>query len=399
MRVLILPETDAARVAWDDFVRGRPDGHFLQTCGWGAVKSMHGWPAQRVAIIENGHGGRDPFAALADGTARILAGAQILYRRVAGVSLAYTPRGPLVDWHDTRTSAYLLSAIDRLARSHRSIYLKIEPNLPHSAETDALLHLHKFRPSTETVQPIGSILVPLDLPTQDAMLAVMKPKTRYNVRLAQKRGVTVRLARTDDDFARFYALMQATGSRDQFGVHSHAYYHDVWRTFNGYSAPDTPPEASLGACRDVVPPGGQVGLWLAEFEGKVIAAIMVSVVGDEAIYLYGASDDDHRREMPTYLIQWRAMQWARALGARRYDLWGIPDSVVLGGDSREDLDEKNVRDGMWGVYRFKQGFGGAVVRYQGAYDKPYLPPLYRGWMWWQGRQAAKAASSESLTTS
>jgi lipid II:glycine glycyltransferase (peptidoglycan interpeptide bridge formation enzyme) len=308
----------------------------------------------------------------APGEEKILAGAQILFRSLAGLSIAYIPKGPVVDWNDKPLVSALMQTIRDVSKRRRAIYLKIEPNvLSDPAFEKSLLQTYGFRPASETVQPRSTIRV--DLSTNlDATLARMKQKSRYNIRLAERRGVTCRMAdpANPSDFARFYNLMETTGQRDSFGIHSASYYKDVWETF--YNAPEG---------------SGFGSLWLAEFEGKLVAGVLAFSFGQEAAYLYGASSDEHRREMPTYLLQWEAMKWAKAHGARYYDFWGIPDEVGAGqDDEHEELENKNVRDGLWGVYRFKQGFGGEVVRYAGTYDLVYIPSMYLIWQRMQNRR-------------
>jgi len=119
-------------------------------------------------------------------------------------------------------------------------------------------------------------------------------------------------------------------------------------------------------------PQGIGRLLLAEYEGKLIAGVMVFAWGDKAWYMYGASSDAHRDRMPNYLLQWQAMLWAKSRGCRTYDLWGIPD------EDEETLEAHFLErhDGLWGVYRFKRGFGGRVLRYVGAWDQVYRPVLY-----------------------
>ncbi|MEI7554326.1 peptidoglycan bridge formation glycyltransferase FemA/FemB family protein [Candidatus Chlorohelix sp.] len=339
------------RHLWDEFVATHPAGHLLQCYAWGEFKKLHQWQPLRVAITEQG-------------SERILAGAQILFRQMAGLSVAYIPRGPVVDWSDKRLVNVLLELLRKAARRRRAIYLKIEPNLFDNVTLDKYLTTElSFRPSSESVQPAATIRLDL-LQTPAQLLERMKPKTRYNIRLAERRGVTCRLADLSNpaDFEAFYRLMEATGQRDSFGIHSANYYRDAWRIFQ---------EAS--------PEGGKGALWLAEFGGEIVAGVMVFVFGAESAYFYGASSNEHRREMPTYLLQWRAIQWAQQQGALWYDFWGIPENIGEDSDEREELEQKNVRDGLWGVYRFKLGFGGEVVRYPGAYDLVYNRPMYLIW--------------------
>ena len=145
--------------------------------------------------------------------------------------------------------------------------------------------------------------------------------------------------------------MRETGARDEFGVHSHAYYQKAYELFH----PDD-------ACE----------MFVARFEGRPLAAIFVFAAGDRAWYFYGASTNVERNRMPTYLLQWEAMKWAIKKGCTEYDLWGVPaeDVTVL------ERDFTSRGDGLWGVYRFKRGFGGRIHRSIGAWDRPYNRVLY-----------------------
>ena len=335
----IVPISEGERTRWDDFVAGHPQGHLLQSFAWGVLKEAFGWEALRLALVRQG---------------QIRAAAQVLFRRLPLVSLAYIPRGPLLDWQDATAVEALLGAIAAASRTRRAILLKIEPNLPDAPILRERLTGQGFRPAA-TVQPRSSMVVDLQGGEAD-ILARMKAKTRYNVRLAGRRGVTVRPAAGLEEVERFYGLLLETARRDQFGIHTLDYYRAVYRLFNQ---------------------AGQGVLLFAEREEEVLAGLWATAWGPEAIYMYGASQRQGQRHMPSYLLQWEAMRWARARGCTRYDLWGIPDSIAQGEDAREDLREKNVRDGLWGVYRFKQGFGGTPIRTVGAYDIPYRAWLYQ----------------------
>jgi lipid II:glycine glycyltransferase (peptidoglycan interpeptide bridge formation enzyme) len=350
------------RRRWDNFVLSHPNGHLLQSYAWGDFKRRHQWPAMRVIITE-------------PGSDQVLAGAQILFREMAGLSIAYIPKGPVVDWDNHQLVQTLMQTLRQVTRRRRSIYLKIEPNCQADPRFESLLlDQYGFRVSDETVQPRSTVRIALDGPPEK-WLERMKPKTRYNIRLAERRGVKCRLADPSNpaDFDAFYRLMEQTGQRDSFGIHSAVYYKDAWETFHNS------PEGN-----------GSGALWLAEFEGQIVGGVMVFAFGSEAAYFYGASSDEHRREMPTYLLQWQAMQWAKSQGARWYDLWGIPDEISTEANDHENenLSQKNVRDGLWGVYRFKQGFGGEVVRYTGAYDLVYNRAMY---LLWQRMQRLRAS--------
>lgn len=336
---------------WDAFVAEHPAGHLLQASPWGELKSLFGWRAQRVA--------------LADSADRLVAGAQILFRPVpGGKTLAYTPKGPLVNWHDDALAQATLDALHTRTRAAGAFALTVEPEALDEPELSARLRALGFRPAPRDVQPRSTIW--LDLAgSPDEWLTRMKQKTRYNVRLAARKGVTVRNA-TEADLPTFFRLMAQTGTRDGFAVHSADYYAAGYRFLVG---------------------SGLARLLLATYEGDILAGILVAAFGPSAWYLWGASSDAGRERMPNHLLQWEAMQWAAARGSRAYDLWGIPDEV---GRAPEEFTE-TVSDragGLWGVYRFKQGFGGRVVRYVGAWDYVYSPLWYNAYrLAFRSRQA------------
>jgi lipid II:glycine glycyltransferase (peptidoglycan interpeptide bridge formation enzyme) len=180
----------------------------------------------------------------------------------------------------------------------------------------------------------------------------MKQKCRYNIRLAEKKGVVVRPWR---DVPAFHEMLVTTGKRDGFAVHSTNYYQRAYELFH---------------------PAGTCELLTAEFEGRPLAALMVFARGRRAWYVYGGSTDRERERMPNYLLQWEAMRWARSRGCEEYDLWGVPDEE----ESFLESEFEERQNGLWGVYRFKRGFGGRVRRAAPAVDRIYDPLLYRAYL-------------------
>ena len=321
------------REEWDHFVAQSPHSHFLQSWGWGELKAQVGWSPLRLALYD----GEQPVAA-----------AQVLRRTAPHVPLraghlAYIPRGPVLDWSQPALCASFFSQLAPFLRG--AIALRVEPDLAvDGADTQAVLerlqamHMH----STPPVQPLRTILVDLTA-SEETLLAQMKEKWRYNLRLAGRKGVTVRAAQTSDDVDSWYRLLQTTGERDRFGIHTSDYYLNAWNIFA---------------------PHDQARLLLAEHEGKLLAGIFVGLFARQAIYLYGASGNEQRQLMPNYLLQWEAMRWAKQQGAHTYDLWGIPATDA--GD-----------EAMAGVYRFKRGWGGYVVQFIGCFEATYNPLLMR----------------------
>lgn len=272
-----------------------------------------------------------------------LAAASILTRRLGRLPLGiqYVPKGPLVASADGWPR--LLAELERHARRSRALFIKIDPDVDaESSEGQALMALLRQRGwvfSNEQIQFRNTLLSDLRLP-EDELLAAMKQKTRYNIRLAAKRGVQVQ---SSDDFAAFYRLYAETARRDGFLIRPQAYYLRVMQRLHR---------------------AGLSQLLLAYYNGQPIAGVYLFRFGPTAWYFYGASSNVHRKHMPNYLLQWQAIRWAKSQGCTTYDWWGAPDT----------LDEN---DAMGGVLRFKLGFGAQIRRWIGAWDYTPWPRLYR----------------------
>jgi lipid II:glycine glycyltransferase (peptidoglycan interpeptide bridge formation enzyme) len=305
-------------IEWNQYLENHPDAHLLQTGEWGELKSAFGWKPVRLIRGD--------------------AGAQILFRKLPlGFTFGYVPKANF--------DSSLWPEIDSLSRQHRAIFLKLEPDLwdPRKPEASNV----RLRTSPHNIQPPRTITVSLK-DSEEGILARMKQKTRYNIRLAGKKGVIVRAS---DEIEAFHRMMRLTGSRDGFGVHSLDYYRRAYQLLH---------------------PKQKCELLVAEYEGKALAMLFVARNGNRAYYLYGASTDEERNRMPTYLIQWEAMRWAKARGCDEYDLWGVPDED----ESTLEANFETRPDGLWGVYRFKRGFGGELKRAVQAMDRVYKPRLY-----------------------
>lgn len=321
---------------WKEFIAKQPNPHILQTAEWGELKRGFGWDVSRIISGD--------------------VGVQILFRKLPlGFTVAYCPK-PEPSGKYSVFSDTFWGEVDSVCKIKKAVFLKIEPDCWDT--DDWLLDTGHWTLSPHNIQPPRTIIISLE-GTDDEILARMKQKCRYNVRLAEKKGVTVR---GWDDLDGFHRMMTVTGGRDGFGVHSLEYYKKAYELFH---------------------PTGMADILVAEYEGKPLAALMVFALGSRAYYLYGASTDEERNRMPTYLLQWRAMQWARERGCTEYDLWGVPDA------DEETLEAQfeSRHDGLWGVYRFKRGFGGQVKRAAQALDRVYMPWLYRLYLWRVGKSA------------
>jgi peptidoglycan pentaglycine glycine transferase (the first glycine) len=337
---------------WERFTSQYPEIHVLQSTAWGELKSRFGWSVERVAVGS--------------------LGAQVLFRTILpGITMAYIPKGPvgLVSPSEPGWDKFLVE-IDQVCRKKHAFLLKIEPDAWKTAPTrenqtsledswvepffDA--HPNGLKTSLYSVQPPRTLVVNL-ASNEELILNRMKQKTRYNIRLAERAEVKVSPTNNLDLFSE---MIQETGERDQFGVHDRHYYQ---------------------SCFDIFKPLEQCELLLASYEAEPLAMLMVFSHGRRAWYLYGASRNLHREKMATYLLQWEAMRWAIQHGCQTYDLWGVPD---------EDLETLEAHfsersTGLWGVYRFKRGFGGTLLRSAGPWERVYNPLLYRIYDYWLQR--------------
>ncbi|MDX2140599.1 MAG: peptidoglycan bridge formation glycyltransferase FemA/FemB family protein [Chloroflexota bacterium] len=339
---------------WDAFVRQHPRAHALQLSAWGALKHAYGWEVERVALAQDG---------------QIIAGAQLLFRRLPlrlG-TMAYLGMGPLLpplpsekEPEDKGTNA-LWAAIHACARRHRAVFLKCEPGIYAPDEIQPDMTDFGFRPALQSVQPPRTIVIDIT-GSDEEILGRMNQGTRRKIRQSQKNDVRYSEG-TRADVAKFNSIMQTTGERNDFGVHTPDYYERAYDLFVPHDA----------------------ALLLAEHEGDVLAGVMVFAVGTQAWYLYGASSSVKRNLMASYGAQWAAIQWAKARGCTRYDLWGIPDEE----EATLEAQFEQRADGLWGVYGFKRGWGGSVMRSVGAWDYVYNPIIYAAY-----RAAVKYRGSE-----
>ena len=328
---------------WNEMIAGLPGAHILQTRQWAAFKAAYGWtPLPRF---------------WRDGAGKVQAAALVLERTVSPLRLKvlYVPRGPLLDWSDTVVRGKVLGDLQTLARKRGAIFIKIDPELmvgrgipgaPDAVETDTgqavvdELNRKGWRYSDEQIQFRNTVWVRLD-GLEEERLGRLKQKWRDNLRLAQRKWAQVRQGGLTD-LPQLYKMYAETSVRDGFVIRSEDYYRAVWKKFieNGMAAP-----------------------LIAEVDGVPVAGLMLFHFAGRAWYLYGMSTQASREKMPNYLLQWEAMSLAAQKGCTVYDLWGAPDQ----------FDES---DGMWGVFRFKEGMGGEVIRTCGAWDYAANPILY-----------------------
>jgi len=341
----ILTNLHAAR--WDEIV-GQHGGHVLQSWAWGQLKGQFGWQPLRIAVTNGPQ----------------VAAAQLLLRRFFGLAAAYVPRGPR--WSgDEQLDQFLVETLCSTAQREWAAFLRIEPNArehdPTATRTAIMLHEQRFH-IAEPLQPRSSIHLDLT-PGPDQLFATFTKGHRADVRRAERNGVLVRVG-TIDDLGTFYTIMEATGARQQFSIHAQAYYAAALQEF-----------------------GDVARLLIAEHEGVAVAAFLVFAWGREAQYMYSGSNEQGLKLGANHLLQWHALQWAHARGCTTYDFWGIPDAfgqmAHAGEQQLATLEAAAKTHPLYGVYRFKKGWGGNVVRYLPAYDQVYFGPAY--WVWQRRR--------------
>ncbi len=329
--------TDIDRNSFNRFIADFPTGDLMQSFEWGDLKAKSGWKPIRVMAHQDG---------------QIVAVASLLRRSIpkTGRCILYAPRGPVWDSSDRELTLQFMTHLREVARQQRAILLKIDPPVAIEQTTDAKnIAAAGFQAVNAGgfggTQPKCVMQLDLALPT-DELLASFKEKWRYNIRLAARKGVTVDNNCSRDQLPVFYELLKETCARDGFLVRSLSYFEQMW---------------------DLLVPAGMMRMALTYFDGKPLAGALAYIIGDRAMYTYGASSNEHRNVMPNHLMQWSLIQWAKEAGCKWYDFRGVSPKKGQGDAHLEGLN------------RFKEGFNPRFVEYIGEYDMVLSPMWY--WVW------------------
>ncbi|MFH1361794.1 MAG: peptidoglycan bridge formation glycyltransferase FemA/FemB family protein [bacterium] len=327
MQSRLITYPDSSR--WNDFVSSSLECPVLQSFEWGELKAHFGWEPLRIAIEDND---------------KIIAAISILKKKIPYLNypIFYAPRGPVVDFSNKELVDYLLNAVEKEAEKSRAVSLKIDPDISERPVASlARISALGFLKASRQIQPRATILLDLDRELDD-IIKGFEEKTRYNIRLSDRKGVIVREEPTLKGIEAFYKLYQETAARDKFSIHPLKYYQKI---------------------REIMFTAGLGSNFVAYFAGEPVAAVIVFCFGRKIWYMYGASSANYRNVMPNHLLHWEIIKWAKARNLKVYDLWGIPV-------------EPKVGHPLYGVYRFKKGFNGRTVVNIGAYDFPYSPLFY-----------------------
>jgi len=312
------PATPAEVSRWDELVLRNPDGgNILQTRAWGEFKRQHGW----LPLYWMHEVGLAGVALL------------VLQRWIPGVGrLWYLPKGPGVT-----EPSMLAPILEGLAATRRPFLVKVEPEVEQTDDAVDGMRALGLLKSTRDVQITRATII-VDIGRDDeALLDSFKPKTRYNIRLAERRGVTVQAVdASTENVERMYELMAATQSRAGFTLRPKEYFAGYWR---------------LHAA------AGQGQLFFAWWNEALLAGLYATYLGAKAWYKDGGSTKEHSNVMAPHLLQWAAMRWLRDRGVTGYDLVAVPP--------RDQLDEEH---SLYGLYRFKSGFSDQITEFVGTWD-------------------------------
>lgn len=319
MRIETVNIKEAAE--FDSFINSHPKGHMMQTSMWGQVKKEWSWTG---------------FIAREDsGEIRGVCG--VLMRKIpyTPFKMMYAPRGPVCDLNDKETVSALLGAASEYGKKNKAYTFKIDTDTP--ADNTEYIDLLKslgftFKENNEKFESVQARYIfrlPLEGRSEEEVMAGFHSKTRYNTRLAERKGIRIEF-KTKEFCKDFHDLMLVTGERDNFATRSTEYFERIMDAF-----------------------GDDARLCFAYYEDELLAGALDVHVGDKVWYVYGASSNEHRNLMPTYLVQWTLIKWAMEEGCNWYDFrGGYPD-------------ENNP---LHGIYKFKKGFCNDYIEFMGEAD-------------------------------
>jgi peptidoglycan pentaglycine glycine transferase (the first glycine) len=317
---------------YEKFVESHPKGHFMQSVKWAEVKSN--WKNEIITVRDENN--------------RIKGSMSLLIRKVPFINrtIMYSPRGPVCDIHDIDTLKVLIEKAKEIAGKYKCYVLRFDPDVEiQDTKFNEIIKQLGFKTKNdsenfESIQPRFVFRLDIKGKTEEEVLKIFNQKTRYNIRLAIRKGVTVTIG-SKEDIPEFHKIMYETGVRDKFVIRDASYFETMLDKL-----------------------GNNVRLYLAYYDDKLIAGTIAIVYGNKCWYLYGASSNEHRNVMPNYLLQWEMIKWAIEAGCDIYDFRGVSG----------DLDESNP---LYGLYRFKKGFGGKFTEFIGELDYIFNPLTYK----------------------
>jgi lipid II:glycine glycyltransferase (peptidoglycan interpeptide bridge formation enzyme) len=330
--------TQSEKQLWNDFVMDSPRGHIYQSYEWGEVMSHSGWQPLRLVVEE---------------AENIKACVSILKKKIPATpwSIFYSPRGPIINYQEPETFRCLMEGINRIASANSAVFLQIVPHaLSQDNEVSKALNKQNFK----KIEKQGLLRLTealrvyrIDLSnSEDEILAKMKRKTRYSVRLAQRKGVEVKQGKNFADLEVFYNMLKATSKRKKFAVRNFSYFKSIWEQMS---------------------PNGIAKLFFSTYKEELLSTAIIFKFGKLCWYMYGASKDKHRDVMASYALQWHIMKWAKKNGCKWYDLRGVPS-----------FNPPKTHE-SFGIYLFKRGFGGVPHTFAGDFYYIFKRNMYKVW--------------------
>lgn len=309
---------------YKEFVDNFSSTSLMQSMNWADVKK--GWESEYVYLEEDG---------------KIVMAMSLVIRKIIGSkSMIYAPRGPVGDIYDIQKVKKITEEVDKIAKKYNAFVFRFDPERYYDEKLEEMyvkegykVRNRKFG-KNELIQPRYNMILNISGKTEEEVFKGYSEKTRYNVRVAKRKGVTVRYSRDVEDLKTFYNLYVVTGIRDKIASRPYDYFERMLNTFDE----------------------NHMRIYIAEFEGKALSAAIAINYGKKTFYLYGASSNEKRNLMPNYLMQQEMIEWAIETGCDLYDFGGV-----------FILDKSN------GLYKFKEGFcrQEGVTEFIGEIDKVY----------------------------
>lgn len=339
----VVEASEGGREAWDRFVQGSSMGSFLQSWAWGTVQQAAGFLVVRLVVQDQ----------VAEDTVRAVC---LLVQRPLPFRRSYfvAPWGPVLNVSDRSPlgppddPVRVFGALAEALRSRFGrdvIFTRIEPRLSPNPKWQRIFDTHGFLLSQRNIQPKDTLVIDLTQ-SEDDLLRAMHPKTRYNIRVAQRHGVKVETRSDAEGLRTFLSLAREVERRGKFRYHPDGYYAAMLRA---------------------LVPAGMLEILLATLRGQPLAAGLLIRFGGSVTYAHGASSEQRKQVMAPHLLQWEAMLRAKAQGSVRYDLFGV---APPGASSAHP---------WFGMTRFKRGFGGTEEHYVGAADLVEDTAFYRAY--------------------
>jgi lipid II:glycine glycyltransferase (peptidoglycan interpeptide bridge formation enzyme) len=324
MRMIIRPISPPERQQYDKVVN-----HPLQSFAWGDFRKRTGLFVERYGIFDGD---------------KMVSGFQVSFHPLPHTNfmVGYLPKGPMPD-------ESLLNAMRDIGRKHNALFIKMEPNVSASignpsahAQIASFLLDHGCVPGRPLFTKYTFVLSLT--PTEEELLAGMRPKTRYNLHLAEKKGVHVIEDTSIDGMMEYIKVLRETTTRQQFYAHDDQYFKNMWETLS---------------------PTGMLHIFKAVYEGKTLTVWIVFVFNGKLYYPYGASSRENKEVMASNLMMWEVIKYGKAQGCTSFDMWGS-----LGPDA-------DPKDSWFGFHKFKEGYGGALTQFLGTYDYVLNFPIYK----------------------